>query len=220
MPTDASPAAPPIIAILRGVEPARVLAIADRLWAAGIRAIEVPLNSPEPFLSIAALAKSDRPADSLVGAGTVLSLEDVKRTQEAGGLLIVAPNSDPSVIAEAKRLGMSVLPGVATATEAFSALRAGARQLKLFPAAALGQRYLKALGAVLPPECEVFPVGGVGADDLYDWMAAGAKGFGFGSELFRPDYTIEAIGERARGLVGAFHAAQQRLGGAPVTKNR
>ena len=220
MTPEAPLAAPPIVAILRGVEPAHVLAIADRLWSAGIRAIEVPLNSPDPFRSIAALAKAERPADSLVGAGTVLSVEDVRRTQEAGGRLIVAPNCDAAVIAEAGKLGLAVLPGVATATEAFSALRAGARQLKLFPAAALGPRFLKALGAVLPPDCQVFPVGGVGAEELYDWLAAGAAGFGFGSELFRPDYTIDAIDQRARNIVGAFQAAQRRLGGLPATTNR
>ena len=220
MTPEALPVAPPIVAILRGVEPVHVLAIADRLWSAGIRAIEVPLNSPDPFRSIAALAKAERPADSLVGAGTVLSVEDVRRTEEAGGRLIVAPNCDAAVIAEAGKLGLAVLPGIATATEAFSALRAGARQLKLFPAAALGPRFLKALAAVLPPNCQVFPVGGVGAEELYDWLAAGAAGFGFGSELFRPDYTIDAIDQRARNIVGAFQAAQRRLGGLPATTNR
>ena len=220
MTPEALAAASPIVAILRGVEPAHVVGIADRLWMAGIRAIEVPLNSPDPFRSIAALSKADRPPDSLVGAGTVLSVEDVRRAQEAGGGLIVAPNCDAAVIGEARKLGLAVLPGVATATEAFSALRAGARQLKLFPAAALGPRFLKALGAVLPPDCQVFPVGGVSAEELYDWLAAGAAGFGFGSELFRPDYTIDAIDQRARNIVGAFQAAQRRLAGSPATTNR
>lgn len=115
---------------------------------------------------------------------------------------------------------MSMLPGIATATEAFSALRADPRQLKLFPVAAPGPRFLKAPGAVLPPQCQGFPVGGVGADELYDWLAAGVAGFGIGSELFRRDYTIDAIDQRARNIVGAFHAAQRRLGGSLATTNR
>ena len=218
MTPEALAAAPPIVAILRGVEPAHVVGIADRLWMAGIRAIEVPLNSPDPIRSIAALSKANRPPDSMLGAGTVLSVEDVRRVQEAGGGLIVAPNCDAAVIGEARKLGLAVLPGVATATEAFCALRAGARQLKLFPAAALGPRFLKALGAVLPPDCQVFPVSGVSAEELYEWLAAGAAGFGFGSELFRPDYTIDAIDQRARNIVGAFQAAQRRLGACPSNR--
>src|SRR6266404_4146225 len=150
-----------LVAILRGVEPARVVQIAGALCATGIRIIEVPLNSPDPFRSIAALAAAHG-SDCLIGAGTVLDLDAVRKTHEAGGRLIVAPNCDPEVIRGALQMGMQVMPGIATATEAFSAIRAGATQLKLFPAATYGPRHLQALRAVLPAAVSMYPVGGVG----------------------------------------------------------
>jgi 2-dehydro-3-deoxyphosphogalactonate aldolase len=200
---------PQVVAILRGVEPTRVVAIADLLWAEGIRIIEVPLNSPEPFASISALAAA-RGADCLIGAGTVLDLAAVRNTHAAGGRLVVAPNCDPEVIRGALQLGMTVLPGFATATEAFAAIRAGASRLKLFPAVTYGPRHLQALRAVLPPGTGVLPVGGVGAADIPGWLAAGAAGFGFGSELFRPEYDLQEIERRARQLMQALRAARAR----------
>jgi 2-dehydro-3-deoxyphosphogalactonate aldolase len=199
---------PPLVGILRGVQPARVVEIAGVLCDAGIRIIEVPLNSPDPFASIAALVAA-RGSDCLIGAGTVLDLEAVRNTHAAGGRLVVAPNCDPEVIRGALQLGMQVLPGIATATEAFSAIRAGATQLKLFPAATYGPRHLQALRAVLPPGAGVLPVGGVGAADIPVWLAAGAAGFGFGSELFRPEYDLPEIERRARQLVQALRAARR-----------
>jgi 2-dehydro-3-deoxyphosphogalactonate aldolase len=197
-----------LVAILRGVEPARVVEIADVLRASGIRIIEVPLNSPDPFASIAALVAAHG-SDCLIGAGTVLDMDAVRRTHAAGGRLIVAPNCDPEVIRGAVQMGMQVMPGIATATEAFSAIRAGATQLKLFPAATYGPRHLQALRAVLPSGVRVLPVGGVGAADITAWLDAGAAGFGFGSELFRPEYDLPEIERRARQLVKALHTAQQ-----------
>lgn len=195
-----------LVAILRGLEPERSVATAAVLRAAGIRIIEVPLNSPDPFTSIAALAAACG-SECLIGAGTVLDLDAVRRTHAAGGRLIVAPNCDPDVIRGALQLGMQVMPGIATATEAFSAIRAGATQLKLFPAVTYGPRHLQALRAVLPPGVRVFPVGGVGAAEIPAWIGAGAAGFGFGSELFRPDYDLAEIERRARQLVQALQAA-------------
>jgi 2-dehydro-3-deoxyphosphogalactonate aldolase len=199
-----------LVAILRGVEPGKVIAIADILYAAGIRIIEVPLNSPEPFASIAALADSRR-LGCLVGAGTVLSMDQVRQTHEAGGRLVVSPNCDAEVISGALRLGMQVMPGFATATEAFTAIRAGARHLKLFPATTYGPRHLQALRAVLPAQVQVYPVGGIGAAELAGWLGVGAAGFGFGSELFRPTYSLAEIEQRARSLVAAFREARQGL---------
>jgi 2-dehydro-3-deoxyphosphogalactonate aldolase len=198
---------PQVVAILRGVEPTRVVAIAERLWAAGIRMIEVPLNSPEPFASISALVAA-RGSDCLIGAGTVLDLAAVRNTHAAGGRLIVAPNCDAEVIRGALQLGMKVLPGIATATEAFAAVHAGATRLKLFPAVTYGPRHLQALRAVLPPSIAVLPVGGVGAAEIPGWLAAGAAGFGFGSELFRPEYDLQEIERRARQLMQALRAAR------------
>ncbi len=195
-----------LIAILRGITPDRVVETGNVLYDAGIRTIEVPLNSPDPFASIAALAACGR-ADLTVGAGTVLNVDQVRRTQEAGGRLIVAPNCDEAVIRLALQLNLQALPGFATATEAFVAIRAGARQLKLFPAATYGPAHLRALRAVLPPDVAVFPVGGIGAQDIAPWFAAGAAGFGFGSELFRPEYSLTDIGQRAAALVQAAKAA-------------
>ena len=205
-----------LVAILRGVLPERVVGVANVVYAAGFRVIEVPLNSPDPFKSIAALAAGAKP-DCWVGAGTVLSPDDVRRTHAAGGRLIVAPNVDAEVIGEAIRLGMQVLPGVATATEAFAALRAGATHLKLFPATTYGPRHLTALRAVLPRQTGLFPVGGVAAEHIADWLNAGASGFGFGSELFRQDYPLQEIERRAQLLVRTFRDARSRLATGPTT---
>jgi len=205
-----------LVAILRGVLPERVIEVAAVVYAAGFRVIEVPLNSPDPFKSIAALAASAKP-DCWVGAGTVLNAEDVRRTHAAGGRLVVAPNVDAEVIGAAIGLGMQVLPGVATATEAFAALRAGAKHLKLFPASTYGPRHLTALRSVLPREAGLLPVGGVAAEHIADWLIAGACGFGFGSELFRPEYPLEAIERRAQLLVRTFRDARSRLAASPTT---
>ena len=201
----------PLVAILRGVEPTRVVAVASAIRAEGIRSIEVPLNSPDPFRSIELLAAEPGLKGALIGAGTVLTTADVGRTHSAGGRLVVTPNCDIEVIAAALRLGMTVMPGIATPTEALLAIRAGATNLKLFPAVSLGPRHLRAMSAVLPPMTGVYPVGGVGGPDIYEWLAAGAAGFGFGSELFKPDYALEDIAARARYLVEACREAQQRL---------
>lgn len=189
-----------IVAILRGVTPDRVVDIGRVLYEVGIRALEVPLNSPMPFDSIAALAARSLPGCQ-IGAGTVLSADDVQRTHEAGGRLIVSPNCDADVIEEALTRSMRVLPGIATATEAFTAIKAGAKDLKLFPAVTYGPAHLKALRAVLPAGVRVFPVGGIGAQDIKVWLEAGAGGFGFGSEIFKPEYSLEDIQQRAETLI-------------------
>jgi 2-dehydro-3-deoxyphosphogalactonate aldolase len=207
MASDAADAS--LVAILRGVLPERVVEISDVLFDAGIRAIEVPLNSPDPLMSIAKLAAHR--SDWTVGAGTVLNVDDVRRTHEAGGRLIVAPNCDTDVIRAALQFGMRVMPGVATATEAFAAIGAGARQLKLFPAVTYGPRHLEALRAVLPRDVGVYPVGGVATPDIGRWLAAGAAGFGFGSELFRPDYSIADIGRRAKDVLRILREARAQI---------
>ena len=206
MSTEAPAAELPIVAILRGVAPARAADVAAVLHRAGLRIIEVPLNSPDPFASIARLCALQLP-DCLVGAGTVLSAQDVQRTHAAGGRLVVAPNCEPSVIHAALKFGMRVMPGVATATEALQAISAGATELKLFPAASCGPGHLRALKTVLPAAVRVLPVGGIGAADLAAWLAAGAGGFGFGTELFRPEYTLDEIDARARRLLRALAQA-------------
>lgn len=196
----------PVVAILRGLVAERAVEVGEALFAEGIRSIEVPLNSPDPFTSIRALV--DRFGDEcLCGAGTVLTVDDVARTRDAGGQLIVSPNCDPDVIAAAVQAGMTVMPGVATATEAFAAVRAGAGIVKLFPAATYGSKHVKALRDVLPKQVRVYPVGGIGADDIREWLQAGAAGFGFGSELFRPTYSLQEIIERTRRVVAAYRAA-------------
>lgn len=198
-----------IVAILRGVTPERVVEIGTVLYDAGIRAIEVPLNSPSPFASIAKLAASR--SDWTIGAGTVLNPDDVRRTHEAGGRLVVAPNCNADVIHAALELALAVMPGIATATEAFHAIQAGASQLKLFPAVTYGPRHLEALRAVLPRSVDVFPVGGIGGQDIPRWLTAGAAGFGFGSELFRPDYGIADIARQAAELVNIFRNTRAEI---------
>ena len=198
----------PIIAILRGVAPSNCVQIAEVIYRAGIRVIEVPLNSPDPFTSIRALS-TRLGADCVVGAGTVLTVDDVNRTHEAGGTLVVAPNCDADVIRRAVQLQLNVIPGFATPTEAFTALQAGASDLKLFPAATYGPQHVKALRAVLPKHARVIAVGGIGARDIAAWLAAGASGFGFGSELFRPELSAAEVEQRARQLVDALRETQQ-----------
>jgi 2-dehydro-3-deoxyphosphogalactonate aldolase len=196
----------PLVAILRGVTPARIEGVAAALFEAGFRAIEVPLNSPEPFKSIEILAKTygDR---CLTGAGTVLDVANVDRVANAGGRLLVTPNTNPAVIARGVEKKMVVMPGFYTPSEAFAAIAAGARTLKLFPAATAGTAHLKALLAVLPKDVPVYAVGGVGAGNMKEWRWAGAAGFGMGADLFKPDYSDEEIATRARQCVAAFKAA-------------
>jgi 2-dehydro-3-deoxyphosphogalactonate aldolase len=208
MPFDPAAESAALVAILRGLEPTRAVETGRVLHEGGIRVIEVPLNSPDPFASIQSLTSS-LGADCLIGAGTVLDKDAVNRTHAAGGRLVVAPNCDPDVIRSALDLGMEVMPGIATPTEAFAAIRAGATQLKLFPASAYGPKFLQALRAVLPKHIRMYPVGGVGAPDIPAWLAAGADGFGFGSELFRPDYDLPEIGRRASQMVQAWQSARR-----------
>lgn len=195
----------PLVAILRGIRPDEILEVADALYGAGIRAIEVPLNSPDPLASIAKLAESfgDR---CLCGAGTVLRVDQVDAVAQAGGKLIVSPDSNEAVIRRTVELGLVSAPGFATPTEAFAAIAAGAKTLKLFPAAAYGSRYLKALREVLPADVSVLAVGGVGAAEMTEWLAAGAKGFGIGGELYKPGRPVTEIAERAAVLVAAYRA--------------
>ena len=201
--------APPLVAILRGIRPDEVVAIAGTLHAAGIGAIEVPLNSPDPLESIARLARAygDR---CLCGAGTVLDPDQVDRVAAAGGRLIVTPNTDAAVIARAVARGLVAMPGFATPSEAFQALKAGARFLKLFPAASYGPGHLRALRSVLPADIPVFAVGGVGPEALAVWQAAGADGFGIGGELYRPGDTPEIVGNKAQALLAALAATAAR----------
>jgi 2-dehydro-3-deoxyphosphogalactonate aldolase len=195
-----------IIAILRGVRPERVVRVAQLCHRHGIRAIEVPLNSPEPFDSIARLADAALPGCA-IGAGTVLGIDDVARVHDAGAQFIVTPNVNAAVIRAALGHGLAVVPGFATPSEAFSAIAAGATRLKLFPASTYGPGHLMALRAVLPPAVRVFPVGGIGAADCATWLAAGASGFGFGSELFRPDDDDATLERRIGTVMQAWRTA-------------
>lgn len=192
----------PLVAILRGLHPLEALAVGQVLVDAGWDLIEVPLNSPQPLQSIATLRKSFPQA--LVGAGTVLTSEDVRQVHSAGGELIVSPNFNPAVVAEAVRLGMVCLPGVMTASEAFAALAAGASGLKIFPAEMITPMVLKALRAVLPAETLVLPVGSISPLNMPAFRAAGANGFGIGSALFKPGMTPAQVAESAAGFEAAW----------------
>jgi 2-dehydro-3-deoxyphosphogalactonate aldolase len=195
-----------MVAILRGLTPERALETGAALVQAGFRSIEVPLNSPRPFDTIKLLAAAH--PDCLVGAGTVLTAVDVNNVRAASGRLIVSPNCDTQVIRHALGLGMRVMPGIATATEAFAAIHAGATELKLFPASTYGAGHLRALKSVLPKHVRMYPVGGVGSQDIAEWLASGADGFGFGGELFKPAYTLADVAARAKGLFDALRQAQ------------
>ncbi|MBV9890058.1 MAG: 2-dehydro-3-deoxy-6-phosphogalactonate aldolase [Rhizobacter sp.] len=200
----------PLVAILRGVRPDEAVAIGSALVDAGWRMIEVPLNSPDPLLSIAALA--DAFPDALVGAGTVLNASAVRDAHAAGAELVVAPNFDRDVVAEAVALGMAPLPGVLSASEAFAALAAGAVGLKLFPAEMIPPAAVKALRAVLDPATVVMPVGGVSLANIAAYRDAGASGFGIGSSLYKPGMAAEDVGESARRWVAAWRATSPAPG--------
>jgi 2-dehydro-3-deoxyphosphogalactonate aldolase len=182
----------PLVAVLRGISPAEVDGVADALVLAGFRVLEVTLNSPRPFDSIGMLAKRVG-ASALVGAGTVIDPADVARVKAAGGKLIVMPHADVAVIRETKKQGLVSIPGVATPTEAFAALAAGADALKMFPAEALPPAALKAWRAVLPRDALVFAVGGMKPDNLAPYWEAGADGFGTGSNLYKPGASLESV---------------------------
>ena len=197
----------PLIAILRGVRPDEAVTIGQALFEGGIRCVEVPLNSPQPLDSIAALRKTFD-GRMLVGAGTVLTPGDVGDVETAGGQFIVSPNADAGVIRTTKAKGLFSLPGFFTASEAFIAIAAGADALKLFPADSVTPAYIKALKTVLPPALPVLAVGGVNEGNLAGFLAAGAAGFGLGSSLYRPGLTPDDVRMRATNFVAVFEAAR------------
>lgn len=198
----------PLVAILRGLAPENAVAIGQALCDAGLITIEVPLNSPKPLDSIAAL-RNAFDGRMLIGAGTVLSLDDVRDVTAAGGQFIVSPNTDAMVIRATKDKGLWSLPGFYTPSEAFVAIKAGADVLKLFPADTAPPAYLKAIKTILPPSIPVFPVGGVSEAKMADYLAAGAAGFGLGSGLFKPGDAPDNVRAKAESYVAALRAARR-----------
>jgi 2-dehydro-3-deoxyphosphogalactonate aldolase len=192
----------PLVAILRGLTPQEAPAIGHALVDSGFALIEVPLNSPRPLDSIAALAAAH--PDHLIGAGTVLSAAQVREVHAAGGRIIISPHFDPAVVHEAVRMGLACVPGVATPSEAFAALAAGAHALKLFPAELITPTVLKAMRAVLPAEVQLLPVGGITPDNMAPYLSAGANGFGLGSALYKPGCTAQQVREAAQRFVQAL----------------
>jgi 2-dehydro-3-deoxyphosphogalactonate aldolase len=196
----------PLVAILRGLLPAEAQAVGEALVESGFRALEVPLNRPGALECIATLART-LPADAMVGGGTMLTVADVEAVHAAGGRLMVSPNCDVAVIRRAVELGMLCAPGVATPTEAFAALQAGAHALKLFPAEMVGHGGIKALKSVLPAGTDLWPVGGITPESMGPWRKAGATGFGIGSQLFAPGTSAADVLARGRAYVQAWQQA-------------
>jgi 2-dehydro-3-deoxyphosphogalactonate aldolase len=192
----------PLVAILRGLHAQEALAVGEALTSTGWTLIEVPLNSPDPLVSIAALASNFPRA--LIGAGTVITPADVRNVHAAGGQLIVSPNFNPMVVREAVRLGLVCLPGVMTATEAFAALETGATGLKLFPAEMISPAVVRALRAVLPADTRLLPVGGITPENISSYLNAGANGFGIGSALYKPGITATEVQASAMNFIAAY----------------
>lgn len=197
----------PLVAILRGLTPQDAHEVGDTLFGAGFRLLEVPLNRPGALEAIAILARM-APPDAIVGGGTMLSVAHVEAVHAAGGRLLVAPNCNAAVIARGVELGMLCGPGVATPTEAFAALAAGAHALKIFPAEMVGPAGLKAFKTVLPSATVLWPVGGITADSMALWVAAGATGFGIGSQLYSPGTDAGMLAARATQFVAAWEATR------------
>jgi 2-dehydro-3-deoxyphosphogalactonate aldolase len=202
----------PIVAIIRGVTPGEVEGVADALYSAGVRVIEVPMNSPEPLVSIERLTGFARPI--VHGAGTVLSPEVVDQVAEAGGRVIVSPNTEVAVIRHTVARGLYPMPGFGSVTEAFAAYHAGARYLKLYPASTYGPGHVKAVLDVLPKDAVVQPVGGVNPASMRDWWTAGARGFGMGGDLYKPGFTPDEVYQRATAAVAAVRALHPGRSGA------
>lgn len=199
-------AALPLIAILRGIRPDEVIEVGSMLYSKGFRILEVPLNSPDALTSVKQLRES-MGEDVIIGAGTVLTPAEVGRCSEAGCELIVAPNFDAGVAASSTAGGMLYCPGIATPSEAFAALAAGAHALKLFPGEMISPAVVKAMRAVLPVDATLLPVGGIGAANMLAYIEAGAAGFGIGSSLYKPGVSLEDLGQRASTLVNAYREA-------------
>lgn len=204
---DAALQACPLVAILRGITPDEVFEIGGVLADAGFSIIEVPLNSPDPMRSIGRLAQRFG-ARCLIGAGTVMTPAEVASVASVGGKLVVMPHSDPSVIGASRKAGLACMPGVATPTEAFAAIANGAHALKMFPAEAMPPVVLKAWRSVLPKDVRLLPVGGIGAGNIADYLAAGAAGFGIGSSLYKPGMRASEVSRNAKMLVEAMEAAR------------
>ncbi|MET4391726.1 2-dehydro-3-deoxyphosphogalactonate aldolase [Bradyrhizobium sp. F1.4.3] len=196
----------PLVAILRGVKPEEAEAIVGVLIEAGMTAIEIPLNSPDPFRSIATAAKQ-APAGVLIGAGTVLTDQDVDRLHDVGGKLMVSPNVDTAVLARAHQHGMVTMPGVFSPTEALLAARSGASSLKFFPASVLGASGIAAIRAVLPPGVMIAAVGGVSDQNFAEYIKGGVTAFGLGSSLYKPGMTAADVAARARATIAAYDRA-------------
>jgi 2-dehydro-3-deoxyphosphogalactonate aldolase len=198
-----------IIAILRGIRPEEAAAICEAVLAAGITTIEIPLNSPRPLESIGILAKAFG-SDATIGAGTGLSVQEVRDVANAGGKIIVAPNFDADVVRETRSLKLESWPGVLTPSECFAALKAGADGLKIFPCSVIGPAGVKAMRAVLPPQTEVYAVGGAGPENFAEWFAAGVTGFGIGSALYKPGQSAAQLRQVSRDIVRAYDSARPK----------
>lgn len=197
-----------LVAILRGIEPSEAQAVGQCLYDSGFRSLEVPLNSPDPLASISIL-RHTLPADALVGAGTVLNVEQVRSCHAAGAQIIVSPNTNARVISETVALGMDSFPGAATPSNAFDAIEAGAKNVKIFPAEQVGLAGFKAWTAVLPAGIGLIPVGGIDEENMSQWVDAGATGFGIGSSLYKAGRSLEDLKTRADKIVHAYQTIHE-----------